>query len=447
MSQGYMFPLVGGNGGSGGGGTSDGVTLEYIESRLQDFAKKTELPLDYLTSVDKAELTNNIATAMQDTVKTILGENVNVDFDTLQEVAEWILADTTGSAELITRVSTLETNLGGHTVGVDVPENAKFTDTTHTNAKLGQGYGTCGTAKATTAKTVSISDYTITKDGVVVIKFTNDVPANATLNINSKGAKPIYYNGSAITSGIINAGDIAFFMYDGTNYDLKGILFTVDGLVEKLGIGNENSHVDGVTSKLAFWRNDVEGTRFECVASKVNNNYITDSITIYTTLTNNQFPSLIIGYDVTPGLDNEGDLGSLNKRWCNIYGATPSISTSDRNKKKDFNNLDSDKMIEFIKGLKPVSYKFIDGQSGRTHYGLISQDVEELLDKLGMTSQDFAGFIKSPKIAEDGAIIEGEYNYALRYEEFIAPLIRVVQSQQSKIDELEERITKLEAMK
>ncbi|MFR8874751.1 MAG: hypothetical protein ACLVHV_15755 [Oscillospiraceae bacterium] len=35
--------------------------------------------------------------------------------------------------------------------------------------------------------------------------------------------------------------------------------------------------------------------------------------------------------------------------------------------------------------------------SGRTHWGLISQDIEELLPQLGMTSMDFAGFIKSPK--------------------------------------------------
>ena len=33
MSQSYMFPLSNGTGGTGGGGTSDGVTVEYVENR------------------------------------------------------------------------------------------------------------------------------------------------------------------------------------------------------------------------------------------------------------------------------------------------------------------------------------------------------------------------------------------------------------------------------
>ena len=52
------------------------------------------------------------------------------------------------------------------------------------------------------------------------MKFTYAVPASATMNINSKGAKSIYYNGAAITAGIINADDLAVFMYDGTQYHL-----------------------------------------------------------------------------------------------------------------------------------------------------------------------------------------------------------------------------------
>ena len=94
---------------------------------------------------------------------------------------------------------------------------------THTNESMGFGYGTCDTAQATTAKTVSISGYTLSASGIVYIKFNNDVPANATLNISSTGDKPIYYNGSGITADIIKAGDTATFIYDGTNYNLIGL--------------------------------------------------------------------------------------------------------------------------------------------------------------------------------------------------------------------------------
>lgn len=47
--------------------------------------------------------------------------------------------------------------------------------------------------------------------------------ASATLNINSKGAKSIYHKGAAITAGIIEAGNTAVFMYDGSYYHLIAI--------------------------------------------------------------------------------------------------------------------------------------------------------------------------------------------------------------------------------
>lgn len=93
-------------------------------------------------------------------------------------------------------------------------------NTTYSNASLGQGYGTCATAAATTAKVVTLSSYSLITGGVVAVKFTYDVPASATMNINSKGAKNIFYRGVAITAGIIKAGDIATFIYNGTQYHL-----------------------------------------------------------------------------------------------------------------------------------------------------------------------------------------------------------------------------------
>lgn len=108
-------------------------------------------------------------------------------------------------------------------------------NSTYTNASLGQGYGTCSTAEATLAKTVAMSSYALTKWGIVVVKFTYAVPANSTLNINSKGAKSIYWKGAAITDGVIKAGDTAAFIYDGTQYQCFSIdvdtsnLVTLDG--------------------------------------------------------------------------------------------------------------------------------------------------------------------------------------------------------------------------
>lgn len=96
-------------------------------------------------------------------------------------------------------------------------------NTTYTNEKLGHGYGTCETAEATAAKVVTLSNYTLVKNGYVAVKFTYAVPAEATMNINNKGAKSIFYKGVKIVAGVIKAGDIATFIYDGTQYQLIAI--------------------------------------------------------------------------------------------------------------------------------------------------------------------------------------------------------------------------------
>lgn len=103
------------------------VSTETLSTTLVDYVKSDELPDsyddtalsnrvttiedDYLTSTDKTELTEAIATAKMEAIETILGESVSADFDTLQEVADWIQSDTTSSAELIARVTNAETDI------------------------------------------------------------------------------------------------------------------------------------------------------------------------------------------------------------------------------------------------------------------------------------------------------------------------------------------------
>ena len=96
-------------------------------------------------------------------------------------------------------------------------------NTTYTPMALGFGYGTCTTEEDVTAKVVTLTSYVLIKGGMVSVKFANAVPASATLNINGKGAKYIYYHGAKILAGIINANDIATFVYDGTEYQLIAI--------------------------------------------------------------------------------------------------------------------------------------------------------------------------------------------------------------------------------
>jgi len=84
---------------------------------------------------------------------------------------------------------------------------------TYANYSFGNSYGICTTVGETLAKTSAISNYTLTQGAVTTIYFENAVPASSTLNVNTRGAKPIYYKNEPITNNIIKAGDTATFRY------------------------------------------------------------------------------------------------------------------------------------------------------------------------------------------------------------------------------------------
>lgn len=130
----------------------------------------------------------------------------------------------------ITMVDSVTRDSNGHVTKVNTKTVTLPADnnTTYTPQALGFGYGTCSTSANTTAKTATLSGYSLITNGIVSIKFTYAVPASATLNINSKGAKSIYHRGSALKANIINAGDIATFVYNGSYYHLIAIDKNID---------------------------------------------------------------------------------------------------------------------------------------------------------------------------------------------------------------------------
>ena len=119
-----------------------------------------------------------------------------------------------------------------------------------------------------------------------------------------------------------------------------------------------------------------------------------------------------------------------------VYVNDVPVHGSDRNIKKEISSID-EKYDTFFNKLNPVTYKFIDGQSGRFHSGFISQEVEEALIQSGLTTNDFAGFVKynDPKTNDE--------KYGLRYEEFIALNTHMIQKLYKRIEFLEEKINSL----
>lgn len=75
----------------------------------------TTIEGDYLKSADKTALetkiTEEATKAKTDAIAAIMGEaGIDEKYDTLKEIADWILSDTTASAQLINRVSNIESD-------------------------------------------------------------------------------------------------------------------------------------------------------------------------------------------------------------------------------------------------------------------------------------------------------------------------------------------------
>ena len=147
------------------------------------------------------------------------------------------------------------------------------------------------------------------------------------------------------------------------------------------------------------------------------------------------------GGAVRPGADNAQSCGTSSFRWSAVYAVNGTIQTSDARQKMDI--ADSALGLAFINALRPVSYKWIIGGQDvvadhdapaddegqpvsrtvsrpgtRTHYGLLAQEVKAALDAAG--AGDFGGYIKTD-------IGDPDSEEGLRYDQFIAPLIRAVQ--------------------
>jgi hypothetical protein len=138
-------------------------------------------------------------------------------------------------------------------------------------------------------------------------------------------------------------------------------------------------------------------------------------------------------FPLTTNLYSLGLMGPLNppgdqrttRGWKNIYLNSAATVISDARTKE--NIITSDLGLDFINNLHPVKYNKIEGN--RTHYGLIAQEVKSVLDAAGVA--DFGGWVIS-----DVADPEGQQ--ALRYEEFISPLIKAVQELTARVKAIEE---------
>lgn len=88
-------------------------------------------------------------------------------------------------------------------------------------------YGTCSTAAGTAAKTVACAGFVKVTGARICVKFAvTNTASSPTLNVNSTGAAPIYYRGSAINPGFLGKDRVYQFIFLADHYELVGDINT-----------------------------------------------------------------------------------------------------------------------------------------------------------------------------------------------------------------------------
>lgn len=147
--------------------------------------------------------------------------------------------------------------------------------------------------------------------------------------------------------------------------------------------------------------------------------------------------------------------GTGSHRWYRVYNSTASCTTSDAREKSDITAIsdypvmfsrDSDGNVfdKLFDRLVPTTYSLNFEKEDKMHIGFIAQDVEKAAEEVGLPVENLGLIVHDFWTDEDTG--EERDRYSLGYEQFIALNTYVIQKQKEKIESLEERIAKLEAL-
>lgn len=135
------------------------------------------------------------------------------------------------------------------------------------------------------------------------------------------------------------------------------------------------------------------------------------------------------GGDIVPNGNDRYMCGTSPNRWSDIWCTNGALNGSDENIKNSIEEL-PEKYLVFIDNVIPRRFKFNDGTSNRYHTGFIAQNVKEAMDTAGISDLEFAGWAKDVDA-------DGNDTYALRYTEFLAPMLAKIRQLEARIKELE----------
>lgn len=200
------------------------TNISGITSRVSDVESETDSLGTRMTSAESSitQNANNIQSKVsQDGVISAINQSAESILISASKV------DIQGAVSFSSLDSTLQGRITGVESTASTANNTANTANATANTAL-KGMkvysGTCSTAAGTAAKVVSCSDtdFEMTNGTTITIKFsTASTAASPTLNVNTKGAKAIYFDGAEVSSSNIfrwQAGSVITFQYDGTHW-------------------------------------------------------------------------------------------------------------------------------------------------------------------------------------------------------------------------------------
>lgn len=313
------------------------------------------------------------------------------------------------------------------------------------------------------------------------VDLTNGVTGTLPVGNGGTGTSTAFTAGSVVfagTSGVYTQDNANLFwddtnnklgigtttFYSGTSANLTAASQIDVGLSATAGVSSIQFVRSATTGGIGQMYGSVSGfTNFALIllnANDVGGGSQSGSIKFYTTLntTSTERAQFVPAGHFQPSADDTYTCGANGARWSAVWAANGTIQTSDARTKKDVE--DAALGWNFIKNLRPVSYKWIVGGNevvcaddqfdpktataantktkiiakpgSRTHWGFIAQEVKAAVDAAGV---DFGGWVLTDK---DDANSE----QALRYDQFIAPIVKTLQEAMTRIEALEAQVLK-----
>jgi hypothetical protein len=335
----------------------------------------------------------------------------------------------------------VQPNGGRVGIGVTGPtQKLQISDGTLSNFYVAPGYNSgSGTLLA-----VGGSEY---------LAFATNGLTNERARIDSSGRLLIGTSSTSAESTVLLQGNSANSTFTSILALCRGSAPSADGLPIGRIHFSDNGHVasaivEAVRDGGTWTSGSSQPSRLTFSTSSDNSASPTERLRI-TSLGRSEFRNTDLVYPLT---DNAVSLGASAHRWSAVWAANGTIQTSDQRAKTDIT--DASLGCEFVKTLRPVSYRWTEGgkedtgnrdENGnyiyesvpgtRTHWGFIAQEVKQAVDDAGV---DFGGWVLTDKNDPDS-------QQALRYDQFIAPLTKALQEALAKIETLEAKVAALEA--